>query len=94
MNLSVLDAAERYILEKVREETRRTVTEKLLAEFDELLQDSITKCLSEITFQMFQERDVVSRSDYVTILVEWIKAREQKRRFKTQQVIVEEDVND
>ena len=87
---TLLDTAEQFILERVRQSVRQAVTEKLLAEFNELIQEEISSALSDIVFSMCADKDPFNRTEDVRVLVEWIKCREQKRKFRTRSVIEEE----
>jgi ribosomal protein S25 len=86
---SIIDTAEQHIYEKVRKEVRVEVTRTLLKEFDALIQEKINAAFAEITFNMYSETDMMTRSDYIKVFVEWIKAREEKRRYRTKTVVEE-----
>lgn len=86
---SILDAAEQHIYEKVKAEVREVVTERLLGEFDELIQDAINSAFSEIIFKISAERDVFSRAEDVRVLVEWIKCKEGEKKYITKTVVEE-----
>jgi hypothetical protein len=86
---SVLDAAEQYVVEKVRSEVSRTVREKLEAEFNALVQEKLNEILPQIIIQMREERDITSRTDDVRVLLEWVKCREEKKAFRTETVVKE-----
>jgi allophanate hydrolase subunit 1 len=85
---TVIDAAEQHVLWKVREEVRKEVTARLHEEFDALIQEAVTTALSEITFNLYAEKNMLDRMDYLNVLVQWVNAREEKRTFKTQVVEV------
>jgi hypothetical protein len=86
---SVLDAAEQYVVEKVRSEVSRTVREKLEAEFNALVQEKLNEILPQIIIQMRVDRDIMSRTDDVRVLLEWVKCREEKKTFRTETVVKE-----
>jgi hypothetical protein len=87
---TILDTTEKFIYEKVRESVRESVTEKLLGELNELIQEAINSALSEIIFKISADRGVFNRTEDVRVLVEWLKCKEQKKKYVTR-TIVEED---
>jgi hypothetical protein len=86
---SVLDAAEQYVVEKVRSEVSRTVREKLEAEFNALVQEKLNEILPQIIIQMRVDRDIMSRTDDIRVFLEWAKCREEKKTFRTETVVKE-----
>lgn len=87
---SVLDVAEQAILARVREEISLTVRETLLSEFEALVQKKTNEALAEILFEFYSERDILRMTDNVNVLVQWVKCKEEKRKFRTNTVIVED----
>lgn len=61
MNHTVLDAAEAYVFERVKEVVAKEVTEKLLEEFNELIQEKLNEVLPKIIFQLYSEEDIEKR---------------------------------
>jgi hypothetical protein len=86
---SVLDAAEQYVVERVKSEVARTVREKLEAEFNALVQEKLNEILPQIIIQMRVDRDIMSRTDDVRVFLEWVKCREEKKTFRTETVVKE-----
>lgn len=86
---TVLDASEQYVLQRVREEIKREVTRKLTEEFNELIQSETNKALSEIVIKMHGHKDPLMRAEEVHILLEWVKSREEKKRYVTETVVRE-----
>lgn len=86
---SVFEVAEIQILEMIKRDIRAEITEKLHKEFDVLIQDAITKAFSEMTFRLSRERNTMALCDQIHVLVEWIKCREEKRKFKTVSQVAE-----
>jgi len=89
---SVLDAAEQYIYEKVRTEVREAITKRLSEEFNELIQDAVTSAFAGIVFKIHSERDVISRTEEVRVLVEWVKSKEKKKEYRTKTVMECNDI--
>lgn len=90
MNQSVLDAAEAYVFEQVKQKVAEQVREKLLDQFNEMIQGELNRILPEIVLQMYTEKDIMLRSDNVQVMLEWIRCREEKKRFRTKTSIIEE----
>lgn len=88
---SVLDVAEQAILARVREQVATTVRETLLAEFEALVQKKTNEALAEILFELSSERDILRMTDHIHVLVQWVKCKEEKRKFRTQTVVVNDD---
>jgi hypothetical protein len=86
---SILDTAEQYIYGKVKATVRESVTEKLLEEFNGIIQEAINSAFSEIIFKIAAERDVFSRAEDVRVLVEWVKCREDKKKYRIRNVVEE-----
>jgi hypothetical protein len=65
------------------------VTRKLSEEFNDLIQSETNKAISEIIIRMYSSRDVLVRAEELHILLEWVKSREEKKRFTTETIIRE-----
>jgi len=87
--IGLLDCAELYIIEKVRARVRRQVEETLLNEFSGLIQAETEKALAGICFNLAAEKDFLTHSDRLQILITWAKAKEGKKHFRTETTIVE-----
>ena len=86
---SVYDAAEQHVFAEVRREVPETVRQKLLEEFDQLVQAEVTKALAEIIFRSRTTGDPLTRAMDVHVLIQWLKCREEKKRFRAREVVEE-----
>lgn len=86
---SVLDASEAYVVERVRSKIKEEVQRKLIEEIAELIQETTNKIVSEMIITLHSERDVMRRAEQVHVLLEWIKCREEKKRYVSETVVKE-----
>lgn len=88
----LLDCAEQHIIEMVRARVRQQVEERLLNEFSELIQAETEKALAGICFHLHMEKDFMTHSDRLQILLTWAKAKEGKKILRSKTIITEEIV--
>jgi len=86
---TAFDLAEQYIIEQVKNEVRHGVTKKILDELEADIQAAVEKALCEITFNLQYETDVMRRADQLHVLVEWVKCRQQKRKYRERRIVEE-----
>ena len=89
-HLDLLDCAELHVIEMVRARIRKEVEIRLLQEFATLIQDETEKALTQIVFRIASERDPLSHSDRLHVLVTWAKAAEGRKVFRQKTIIVSE----
>jgi L-lactate utilization protein LutB len=89
---SLLDCAEQHIIEMVRARVRQQVEERLLNEFSELIQAETEKALAGICFDLHMEKDMLTHSDRLQILLTWAKAKEGKKILRSKTIVTEEIV--
>jgi L-lactate utilization protein LutB len=88
----LLDCAEQHIIEMVRARVRQQVEERLLNEFSELIQAETEKALAGICFDLHMEKDFMTHSDRLQILLTWAKAKEGKKILRSKTIVTEEIV--
>jgi len=89
---SLLDCAEQHIIEMVRARVRQQVEERLLNDFSELIQAETEKALAGICFDLHMEKDFMTHSDRLQILLTWAKAKEGKKILRSKTIVTEEIV--
>jgi hypothetical protein len=86
---TVFDAAEQHIIELVKREVRHNVKKKILDELETDIQAAVDKALCEITFNLQYETDHMRRTDQLFVLVEWVRCRQDKRKYRERRIIEE-----
>ena len=86
---SVLDASEAYVVERVRSKIQEEVQRKLTEEISELIQETTNKLVSEMIIKIHSDKDIMRRAEEVHVLLEWIKCREEKKRYVSETVVKE-----
>lgn len=87
---TAMDASVLYVQEKVRQQVRREVTQRLVAEAEKEIQDAVDKALAEISFDMERETNPLRLRSDLQVIVKWAKAKERVKTYRT--VATVEDV--